>query len=57
MVWNVGRISNIVFLPQKSEFLPIFELHWALQDGEKRKKMFDFRYFNAKLPNEPIDDD
>ena len=47
MVWNVGRISNIVFCPKSPNFYQY--LNYTQGGGnEERKKMFDFRYFNAR---------
>ena len=47
MVWNVGRISNIVFCPKSPNFYQYLN-YTELQDGKKGKKMFDFRYSNAR---------
>ena len=41
MVWNVGRISNIVFCPKSPNFYQYLN-YTELQDGKKGKKMFDF---------------
>ena len=53
MVWNVGRISNIVFCPKSPNFYQYLN-YTELQDGKKGKKMFDFRYFNAIEATERI---
>ena len=42
MVWNVGRISNIVFCPKSPNFYQYLS-YTELQDGKKGKKMFDFK--------------
>ena len=47
MVWNVGRISNIVFCPKSPNFYQYLS-YTELQDGKKGKKMFDLKNFNAK---------